>query len=151
MAKQSYPLKALPHALHEVVSWLEEICPYKYIEKYIICDHNPKVKGKENYNFTFFTKENRYRIGVVVFSGVPKYMAASMTTRKPRAGEDWNRGNDLPDGEYSKEKWNSIKAAIIATELVKIVRTQYPKAEHLSDKTILDVPPLSHEMKKSSS
>ena len=42
-------------------------------------------------------------------------------TRKPRAGEDWNRGNDLADGPYSEETWREIVNDIVAYELVKVV------------------------------
>ena len=53
--------------------------------------------------------------------------------RKPRAGEDWTRGNDLPDGPYSYETWIKIKNAIIKKELVKIAK----KARCIPDKEVV--------------
>ena len=50
------------------------------------------------------------------------YLGCIATTRKPRAGENWNRGNDLADGGYCKETWREIKDDILAYELVKVVR-----------------------------
>ena len=33
---------------------------------------------------------------------------AAYTTASRRKGEDWNRGNDLPDGPYSKKTLNQV-------------------------------------------
>ena len=41
----------------------------------------------------------------------------TVETRKPRAGEDWHRGNDLSDGPLTREVLEQIKNAIIAYEL----------------------------------
>lgn len=50
------------------------------------------------------------------------YLGCTVTARKPRAGEDWVRGNDLADGAYCKETWRKIKDDIISYELVKIIK-----------------------------
>ena len=47
---------------------------------------------------------------------------ASALTRKPRAGEDWNRGRDLADGSYTKETWDKIISNIVSYELVKVIK-----------------------------
>jgi hypothetical protein len=49
-------------------------------------------------------------------------MGCVVSCRKPRAGEDWTRGNDLPDGAYCYETWIKIKNAIIKHELVKVAK-----------------------------
>ena len=41
----------------------------------------------------------------------------------PRAGEDWTRGNDLPDGKLTKETWSSILRGIICYELEDVSKT----------------------------
>lgn len=51
------------------------------------------------------------------------YLGCVVSSRKPRAGEDWTRGNDLSDGPYTYETWTKIKNAIIKYELVKIAKT----------------------------
>jgi hypothetical protein len=48
-----------------------------------------------------------------------------------RAGEDWVRGNDLPDGPFSKETWDRIIYAIVRYELVKL--TPYKKPESIPE------------------
>ena len=40
--------------------------------------------------------------------------------RKPRAGEDWTRGNDLADGPFTEETWRRILADIVSFELVRV-------------------------------
>lgn len=132
MAKIFHPLETLPQEYSEVVSWLTEICRYGKVKDHVTCDHNPDT---EAVGFNLYTKEYRYRITCRPFSVMKEeyrngkkiaaqnsgtYLGATVSTRKPRAGEDWNRGNDLPDGEYSRETWDKIKNAIIAYELVKV-------------------------------
>lgn len=142
MSKYNIPLDALPQELSEVVSWIQEICRLGKADDYILCDDNPT---SDLYHFRFFTKENKYSIAVrpygvthtrtangkaVEAHNNPSYIGATVQTRKPRAGEDWNRGNDLPDGEYSRETWDKIKNAIIAYEMVKVskqARSEYPE------------------------
>lgn len=74
---------------------------------------------------TIFTDSNQYMISLRERHEGPNerttdYMGCISNCRKPRAGEDWARGNDLADGSLSLETWNAIKADIISYELVKI-------------------------------
>lgn len=48
------------------------------------------------------------------------YLGCIGQSRKPRAGETWTRGNDLPDGPLTFETWYSIITGIIGYELVKV-------------------------------
>ena len=50
------------------------------------------------------------------------YLGCIASTRKPRAGEAWTRGNDLADGPLSEDTWRCILADIVAYELVKVHR-----------------------------
>lgn len=112
----------------EFYEWIKEISRWFQVEDFIVPDYKDGVKVK------FYTKEHKYSISVKL----PKnkkdsgYMGCIVTTRKPRAGEDWNRGNDLPDGSYSKETWDKIKNAIIAHELVKVAKKQKSVANLIS-------------------
>ena len=57
-----------------------------------------------------------------------------MSSRKPRAGEDWTRGNDLTDGKFNKDTWDNIVADILSCELVDIKRPlSYKYEEHPND------------------
>jgi hypothetical protein len=64
------------------------------------------------------------------------YLGCIADTRKPRAGEDWNRGRDLADGNYSKRTWQEIKDDILAYELVKVVRNS-PDKEAVKGKVVV--------------
>ncbi len=72
---------------------------------------------------TIFTEKHSY--GIALFPPAPHrengYMGCIASCRAPYPGEDWTRGNDLPDGPYSDETWHSILAGIIAYELLPIV------------------------------
>jgi hypothetical protein len=46
------------------------------------------------------------------------YMGGFAGTRKPRAGENHQRGNDLPDGKFGKETFNAFIRGLIRYELI---------------------------------
>lgn len=96
----------------QLQEWLKEIVWEGNLNKYIVID-----KPSEHFDITvkFYTNDYSYRI-----SANKKYLGCTAQTRKPRAGEDWNRGNDLPDGKFNKKTWEEIKTAIIRYELVKL-------------------------------
>ena len=52
------------------------------------------------------------------------YLGCTSNSRKPRAGEDWHRGNDLADGPLTEETWRKILSDIVSYELVRV--TQKP-------------------------
>lgn len=120
----------------ELYDWLKQISRYKKVEDFVfISDY----KKDELIRLKIFTKNHQYRIvahlpnskdikkEISSNKNQPKenyngYLGCIGDTRKPRAGEDWNRGNDLADGSYSKETWQEIVNDILAYELVKVVR-----------------------------
>jgi len=123
------PLEVLRDEFPELARWIKSICRYGKTEDMIIADY------KDNrLSITFYTKEYQYHISAKLSkpnldnseNNNYGYLGCTVTTRKPRAGEDWNRGNDLPDGKYSEETWNKIINGIIAYELVKVVKKQKP-------------------------
>lgn len=71
-----------------------------------------------------YTSEYRYSIIAIERSDDTSYLGCQVSLRKKRAGEDWYRGNDLPDGELSEKTWEQIKNAIIANELEKLSVTR---------------------------
>jgi hypothetical protein len=54
------------------------------------------------------------------------YLGCIASSRRWRAGEDWHRGSDLPDGPLTEETWRSILAAIVSYELVDVVKEARP-------------------------
>jgi len=74
----------------------------------------------------FYTEEHQYIINAIERPDGKSYLGCGVLTRKERAGEDWKRGNDLPDGPFNKETWNRIIYAIVNYELVKLTPFQRP-------------------------
>jgi len=63
--------------------------------------------------FRIYTKEHCYSISATWLNYTAQYLGCIASTRTPRTGEDWTRGNDLPDGHFCRETWEHIKNAII--------------------------------------
>uniref|UniRef100_A0A6M3Y4J0 Uncharacterized protein n=1 Tax=viral metagenome TaxID=1070528 RepID=A0A6M3Y4J0_9ZZZZ len=123
----------------ELCEWIKPLCRYRNFEDVFVVDHKP-----DRLNLKFFTKDHRYSVSAKYPEGAKPpltyvmdgstgtevtgdrghlgYLGCIAQTRKPRAGEDWNRGNDLADGIYHRGTWNNILNDIIAYELVKVVK-----------------------------
>lgn len=82
------------------------------------------------YDIILYTDSNSYRIGATIeeFDSIrtKTYLGCISSSRKPRAGEDWSRGNDLADGKFDKDTWKQIVADIVSYELVKVHRPKSP-------------------------
>lgn len=48
------------------------------------------------------------------------YLGAYVSTRYHRPTEDWVRGNDLPDGDFTESTWRSIVSAFAGYQLLDI-------------------------------
>jgi len=77
------------------------------------------LEGISRATFTLWTRRNRYAITLHAKLSPPGacYMGCGACSRSWRAGEDWHRGNDLPDGEFSETLWLRILTAILSYEL----------------------------------
>lgn len=115
------PFGVLREQFSELAQWLKTICRANF-EDYIVADY------KENsMKLTIFTKDYSYHVSAKLPEDkVGGYLGCIVQTRKPRAGEDWNRGNDLSDGQYSYETWIKIISDIVAYEMVRVAK-QKPK------------------------
>jgi len=140
------PLEVLKNNFKELAQWIEPLCRYNKIEDFVIIDDKDLVFKAGKIHLTLFTKEHSYhikaklpliahragkKIGKLIDPDAPQerfkemdrgYLCCTGRCRKPRAGEDWTRGNDLPDGSYCKETWDRILNAIVAYELVKVIK-----------------------------
>ena len=68
-------------------------------------------------NVTIWTNDHEYHI-----YASSTHLGCIASTRKPRAGETWTRGNDLPDGAFSKKTFDSIIRKIAGYEIVAKVK-----------------------------
>lgn len=65
-----------------------------------------------------YTSNNMFNItGSVNLMGDRSYLGCTASSRTSRIGEDWTRGSDLADGQYSKETWDRICFDMLSYEL----------------------------------
>ena len=57
-----------------------------------------------------------YKVCFRLPAGDAGYVGAYRTAKKPREGEDWKRGSDLPDGPFTQETLDKISQAIADSE-----------------------------------
>ena len=107
-------LKGLEALLGEIagnVSTTDRVC---------IPERWPSEKdGETRGKYVIATSRNTYFITAIERDDCG-YLGCVATSREARAGEDWLRGNDLPDGDMSEETWHRIKDGILKYELVPI-------------------------------
>jgi len=72
--------------------------------------------------FHLFTDVNEYVFTLIPPCGQVETgsISCSVRSRKPRAGEDWRRGRDLPSGPFDKPTLVNLLLAVLATECVKV-------------------------------
>lgn len=106
----------------QLVEWFREIIPYGNLDKYIRktregIDTNPHNTDRHanHVHYVIYTKQHSYGI-----SATPTYLGCIASTMYYRPGENWTRGNDLPDGKFCRETWDAIVNAIVRYELQKV-------------------------------
>ena len=100
--------------------WLDELIYPGNIEEFIQITKDVKKDDEHIKEMYFYTEEHKYRIYAVDRKKDEGYLGCSVVTRKTRPGENWVRGNDLPDGLFVKTTWDNILTRIISYELVKL-------------------------------
>lgn len=73
-------------------------------------------------HLVIFTNDHRYHVSLSVKDNGRTYMGCIAQTRKPRAGENWERGNDLHDGPFTWDDFVAIMLDIAAYEMVAKVK-----------------------------
>ena len=79
------------------------------------------VDGYDEYTFYIYTDNYRYCI-YAHNRGECGYLGCTYQNRRYRPGEDWFRGNDLPDGPLTEQTWYNIMVAIVRNELKDVVK-----------------------------
>ena len=109
--------------IEDLKSWIErDITRFSPSEDHLKINKDtlPVDAAAENiFRFWIFTDNNKYAVAARE-AGEGGYLGCIASSRKPRAGEDWNRGNDLNDGDLSEQTWHEILGDIISYEMVKI-------------------------------
>ncbi len=103
--------------------WFKEIIRGE-VDDYIDVEDQWGHDGDEGWEsgkiYQLYTDRYLYHIVAKDRSKDAGYLGCQVSARKPRAGEGHTRGNDLPDGAFIRETWESIKNSIIRYELVKL-------------------------------
>jgi hypothetical protein len=117
-----------PTKMQMLDQWIKELVyPGKVTD--FIQEISGSGNGQEVHrSLCFYTENHQYFISAIErFKGnETSYLGCQVSSRKARAGEDWVRGNDLPDGEFNKKTWDRIIYAIVSYELVKLSPFQKP-------------------------
>lgn len=100
--------------------WLKSMVRYGNVDSQVILFWD--LDSPERFQCLLYTNEYVYSItGYQADEMNSKgYLGCIASTRKPRVGEDWNRGSDLHDGKYSEETFIKIMKDIVAHELKSI-------------------------------
>jgi len=102
--------------------WLKEICRWDRDDWFLHWEGENSSPDEYLGMVNVYTRNNKYRINAKKHKDGRTYLGCTVSCRMSRAGEDWTRGNDLPDGEFSRKTWERIKNAIVQYELVKIAK-----------------------------
>ena len=118
----------------DIKKWLGEICrgdgDDRFIDRIEVDDKEGEEKNYDSrFKCHFYTNDNKYTIIAIDRGGDNGYLGCTVSQRKSVAGEDWTRGNDLPDGPYNYETWQKIKNAIISYEIVEVSGRKITKIE----------------------
>lgn len=100
--------------------WIEELVYPGNPENFVHEGSAEGEPGKIIRRFYIYTNKHEYNIVAIADENDNGYLGCHVSTRKPRAGENWVRGNDLPDGPFNRNTWDKIINAIVKYELVKL-------------------------------
>ena len=108
------------NTLQDIKQWIDNIGRYSSEQNVEINEYADSSDGIGHYHFFIYTNDHSYSIIAKTKKGGRSYLGCIASSRKPRAGEDWTRGNDLSDGDLSLETWHQILGDIVSYELVKV-------------------------------
>jgi hypothetical protein len=104
--------------------WLEDLVFPREVDDFIEVLYDGGQGSEDGFEYkkkvAFYTDRYKYFITAIEREGEKGYLGCQVNARKPRAGEDWVRGNDLPDGPLHRKTLEQIKNAIIAYELEQL-------------------------------
>lgn len=93
--------------------WIKDIVRYGNVDSQVLM-----FRTEKGFTCLLHTNEHCYSIsGYTPSRNSNGYLGCTVTTRKKRVGEDWNRGNDLPDGKYDKRTFDKIVRSMVAYEI----------------------------------
>lgn len=120
----------------QLIEWMTEVKYWSPETKQSWEDYIIDDPENDAFRMIIYTDNYSYAISVYHHEDRDSYLGCIAATRKPRAGEDWTRGNDLPDGTFSRETFDKIVRRIVGYELVAKVKSVQSKVMRKQDETI---------------
>lgn len=107
---------------HDIVKWVKSIAKYGNANRTMLIFRYDNDNGFKGYNtrfrVKFFTTDHSYSISFrPPLHDDTGYIGCVSSCRKPRVGETWTRGSDLPDGKFKKETFDKIVLSIVSYEM----------------------------------
>jgi hypothetical protein len=112
--------------IDQLEQWLKELIYPGNVDEFVQRPAGHGSPEEQSRTYTIYTEENQYTIVAVEKKDGDNYLGCSATARKSRPGEGWLRGNDLPDGPFTRKTWDRIVYAIVSYEMVKLSPFQKP-------------------------
>ena len=110
-------------AKKELISWLSEsFGDHRNWDNYIIDrgieqkQGSPDDTAAARFTAYIYVGDHRYNFSCHIRPSGDNYLGGSFSTTQYRVGEDWMRGNDLPDGSFNKRTFDAIIRSILRTE-----------------------------------
>ncbi len=119
-------MKNLAELRTQLIEWLSQVKTWGDGTKQCWEDYITDDPKNNAFRLLIYTNDHSYSISVHFHENGKHYLGCIASTRKPRAGEDWTRGNDLPDGDFSKKTFDAIMRKIVGYELIAKVKKQEP-------------------------
>ena len=109
-----------------VDKWIQELIFPGQVDDFVKSTKDFKSEQGHHKEYIFYTDEYKYKILAIARKEDDTYLGCQVSARKARPGEDWHRGNDLPDGHIDEATWLKILNAIINYELVELSKFKRP-------------------------
>lgn len=111
MAVRLSEVKVVSEFGRRLIEWLD--CKFFGLGQrvHVICNN------EERFTIRIYTSKHSYQI-----VATKDYLGCTTSTRMSRPGENWTRGNDLPDGRFSKETLYCILCSIVFYEAREVVK-----------------------------
>jgi len=105
-------------------NWLRDLIYPREVEDFIETIYDGGQGDPNGFEYkkkvAFYTDRYKYYIVAIEKEKNNGYLGCQVESRKPRAGEDWHRGNDLADGGFNSQTLEQIKNSILAYELEQL-------------------------------
>lgn len=126
------PIEIYEQAIAKMREWLGWIYSSSKVDRALktqFTGYYPKLHIRAK----IWTTNNVYSINghLHILNNDPSgYLCCGAQSRKFRTGEDWFRGNDLPDGNFSEETWREILCGIVRYEAEEIKSEKWKDVIH---------------------